>query len=624
MFCFFFCVRALEGHTGNLFFLNDLKDADFEADHIVIDKAKQEFSFWNFVLRLPNSDLFFIRGYNLHCLNNLCLMNNVIVRICPHFCSNVVVKADQLVLYPSGSYDIKSLSFWFGQKRFFKLPWVHIRPHTQPGFAMPKLAYEADAGLIAGPGGYIPLRHGGSLTGLIAVRSRQGFESYNYLQTDDLNLRIDHLFINFKHLFRLRFLTVQKSKYGYLGADFDWLSQDRRIVDYPAADYLERVTTGTVSRFLATSASDLLIAEASLKLFQEIKDTYLYTQIPRHIFNPAFHYEKISISLPSISIGNKMNISANTEFVHWGDFMNNETISNDSLPPHSRLITTFEISKIFKTGFMLWQIDTALRRQMWFLDNSSTSKHLTLGGASIEVFIPLFREYRKNFHTVTPFIRYRITPLVQGDFPSFATDYNDLIRQGHGYEAGFTTSIYKKNIQIFQAEFFERMAFRGYGNTGGISYFTGRTNWGPPNSRISLDSTWDQQNKTLSAVGGHFHRTEKYSNIDIAIRMISSGNGPDRDRPFSTSFLPWFTDSLPVADTKIVEIFQQGVIPLNTYINIFGGIRANLYPSLTFHTAWYGIKLSTKCKCFSINVTASHKMLQFIPDIYSNISIYGL
>jgi hypothetical protein len=602
--------------------MQGLSEETIEASRIFLNAAKGTMRLTDFHLRSPAIPALDIHGKRALCYMGECVLWETDSALCPHEIPNsgFRLKAEKLVIYPSGTMDMEGIVFLINDMPLTRLPWIRLRPQGKPGFLMPRIGYNGDAGLILGQGGLIPITVDSFLEGSVAVRSRQGFETESFLYTEAFDLKINQLFITPKNLMRYRMNSSISRANLSMASRIDWLQSDRRIVDESTVKSLERAFTHTSSNVVLSRRTTLTIQEAAIHVIQSVSDENQWARP-----SPLSPTISLTFTLPTIPFGGHFFIAADAGFIHRGAGVDEEPIAQGRAPSHSRLQFEGALSHIRKVGPFSLSLDLKMRDQQWVADdNRYDSPNQLLVGGALSVSMPLFRDYQTLRHILSPLIRYRITPLIWGRSPNYVADSYDLLRTGHGVEIGVTTSIARLGFELFRLDIFERIALNGFQMNNGPSYLALRGALGPSTFQATLDGAWDQRMNRLSVIGLSVHRTSPRASVDVGFRRLAPGQGPHLDQPFSLAFLPWTASSLFDDSDETLEVFQFGEVPINDYVSLTAGARGEVYPNLQLHALWYGLKLHTRCKCLSASIMGSHRVSNPVPDIFMTFEFNGM
>jgi hypothetical protein len=595
-----------------------------EANRMFFDAEHKKMHFTNFHLRAPSIPTLDITGKSAACSMGTCILRQTESSFCPHADLGFHLNAKKLVIYPSGAADIEDIVVSVNDKPVTGLPWIHLRPRGRPGFLAPQIGYTDNAGLILGPRGLIPLDNDSFLEGGASVRSKQGFETESLLRAEDFDLKINQLFILPKNLMRIRMNSKTSYNDFSIISRIDWLKSDRRMIDESAVNYLDRAITHTSSRIVLSRRTNLTIQEAAIDMIQSFGDEDECVKA-----SPLSPTVSLVLSLPTTPIGGHFFISADAAFVHRGGLgVDEESAVYNETPSHSRLHMETGLSHLRKAGPFSISLDLKMRGQQWVADDRKMeSPNLLVFGGALSVSMPMFRDYKRIRHILSPMIRYRITPARWGRTPNYVADNYDLLRTGHGVEVGFATSIGSRERQVLRLELFERIALSGFQSfqiNGGPSYLAVRGAFGPSDFQASLDGAWDQQNHQISVIGFSLHRASSRSTIDVGFRRLAPGQGPHLDQPFSTNFLPWTASSLFDNAEELLEVFQFGETPLSETLSLIAGARGEVHPNLALHALWYGLRLHSRCECISASIIGSHRVSNPVPDVFMTFELNGM
>lgn len=592
------------------------------AGELFINARHGQLRLHRFQLELPGLGRAKINGRAALCRNGTCFATQVEASLCAHENPGYRLAAERAVLYPSGAADIEKAVLFIHEKRVLALPKIHLRPPGKPGFTMPKLGFDTKDGLVLGAGGLVPLSADTYLEGAFAVRPLRGFETRTVLKTPGVELKIDQLFIHPDNLLRLRLKTAESLGDLFFASDIDWLEADRRIIDNLTENYLDRALTRASSRLFFSLRKDFAVLEAAVQALQVIDADESFARS-----DPSSPTVRVTLGVPPIPLGAYFFAAANAQLIRRGPWERSaaEASASDEIPPHIRAAFEVTLAYIRKVGPLSITMDLATRHQWWTVDaEPSADSALHLAGGALNLAFPLFRDFKKSRHILSPYVAYRIVPGAWGHTPDFSADRFDLLRKGHGIEAGLSTSVLHRGTEIFRLDLFEKIAMNGFDASGGASYLAVRGRFGRPFFYAAFDAAWDQKEQSVSVLGLSVHRSIDRIQTDTGIRRLAPGNGPHRDRLTDTAFVPWLANTLFSDAAHAVEVFQTGELPLSSRIGLFAGIRGEIYPSQTLHALWYGLKLQSDCGCISLSLTASHRVSTGMPDIFTALRIRGL
>ncbi|MCP4604291.1 MAG: LPS-assembly protein LptD [Proteobacteria bacterium] len=551
------------------------------------------------------------------CEGGSCRLLDAAATACPHKPHGYRIRAEEVFIHNSGDVDLRRPVLEIGETPVAALPWIRLRPAGSAGFLPPRLGWDAKGGLIIGPAGYVPLGKNVSLEGYSAVRTAEGFESSTRLRAPHLDLTLDHLFDRPDNSIRIRGRTANILTRASWAADID-ITTDRRIIDGLATSPLERSVTHTVSRSLLSTKMNGVIIETYAELLQSFD---------RHgwIVDDALTPKaSIELALPSTPIAGFFWPSLDLKFTRLGAVTTDLSpdASSSLAPGHSRLELSYGLELPRRLGPLGAEIRAAGRHQAWLPDEAGEPGS-TIHLASMDMYlsVPLARNFNTFKHRVEPFVRYLITPWLEGSTPTWVVDGFDQLRRGQGLEVGLTTSLGLGSLSpAGLLEIKERFDMPGFGAEPGAAYTAASGSVGPSWFTMRVDVSWDHTQKEPSTAGLSIMSRHGHTNsVEIGARWIGPGRGPHMDQPFSSVSGPWLTTLWPTWVNTRMEIFEELKMALSQRMSAFAGARLGVWPNEALHALWYGLELHSSCGCLSAGISASHRLNTLVPDVMATL-----
>jgi hypothetical protein len=579
-------------------------------------------------LRLQNPTLLpdtaqdtLITGAEGRCSVESCILHSAEGTACPHVPPGYSVHSDKATLHRGGDIDLERPVLYLDGTPVFGLPWVRVRPDNKPGFTFPRLGFDADAGLIIGPGGIIPLKAGTSLEGHAAIRARQGFETRSALKSTNLSFTVDQLYDHPENSARFRLDTTPPISNAELALDVDLVTDNRTIIDDLARMPLERATTHTTSRGLLSRDFLGSVFETSLHFVQPFN---VAGGIETSVVSPSYG---VGVHLPGTPLARFFWPSFDLTLSRHGTGQRGytEDAASGFASGHSRVALSPGIEGVFRLGPIHTALQAVTRHQVWMIDNAAS--HLALHAASwkTDLSLPLCRDYSRFRHVVTPYVRYRLVPWLRGDSPPFVMDDFDSLRQGQDIEAGVSTGASRVTSRFGRFDIFERIALPGFQRSAGPKYLALRGYFGPDVLQAVFDSAVDHQRPSLTLLGFSItsaHRDGSFA--EIGGRYMGPGDGPHRNPSFHGGTASWLISPWADEASRQVELFGHTRTPITRMIAFVAGARLGVWPRRVLHAAWYGFELQAPCGCLAGAITASHRLETPVPDIMTSLTILEL
>jgi hypothetical protein len=453
----------------------------------------------------------------------------------------------------------------------------------------------------------------------MAARTAQGLDALMHLTTSHLDVKIDHLLDNRQNYARLRARVMLPLEGASLVIESD-IANSRLIIDDLARDPLERALTHTTSRTLWSADLYGMVLETSFELIHAFDST---DKLSARFLSPA---AAITLTYPSTPLADLL----------WPNMIVNITrfdaldagLAQDALslltPPHTRAQGSFGLDLPAHLGPFDVEARVVSHHQIWLPDGVGTqseSTHLVASEALLA--LPLARKFDSVAHTISPTVRYRITPWLKGNSPGWVIDDFDRLARGHGFELGLVSKLrhLPKGILV-SFEIFERIYLHGFDQKTGPAYLWGSIGLGPSRFRLYLDSAVDHE-QALPSTAGLLMATsaEQGSTVEIGARWIGPGRGPHRDPTWHSANGPFLMNPWPTEPGEAVEIVEKTSLRLTQKITILAGARVGAWPRISLHALWYGLEMGSACGCVAAGLLASHRPQSPVPDVMATFAI---
>ena len=568
--------------------------------------------------RTYGSSRVFVKGSKASCSEGRCVLLNAEGTACPHQPAGYHISAKQITVHPSGDIDLDRPVIYLGESPILAAPWLRIRPADKPGFLPPRVGWDRHGGLILGPGGYVPIGSNASAQGHFALRTSQGLETFSMLKTSDLELSIEHLFDAPENEARVRSHADPPLKGSNFVLDID-ITTDRNVVDDLAKDPLERAVTHLSSRAMWSTIASGAVLESYVGLIQPLNDNEPFNRFltPR---------TSIALALPSVPLAYFFWPSIDLRLTRIEAFETDlaRDASTSVAPSHIRLECSPKIDIPLTLGPFVVDSRIASRHQEWIPDGAGQRTRVVhLLAAEADLSLPLARDLLSLWHTVTPYVRYRAVPWFHGSSPQWIVDDFDRLEKGHGIESGFFTEIHGRgDMRVVHLAVAERVELAGLGQETGPTYLAGSVGLGPPLARVVADGAWDHELRRPSTAGVTVSsHIEGHGSLEIEGRWIGPGRGPHLDYVWNTSSGPWIAEPWPIQPKEALELTERFTARIAPRVEGRIGARIGVWPVQSLNALWYGVELSSKCRCFAAGIAASHRPSTSIPDVIATLRL---
>ncbi len=616
----------------------NLSNGDLELSHarilmldssFIIESSRMTLSTRSHRMRLEDplitpstASSFQIRGHNATCTDNVCTLHEAAGSGCPHEPAGYSILSRKVVVHKSGDVDLSKPILELHHQPILALPWIRLRPEGKPGFSFPRLGYDPEGGLIAGPAGTLPVHRNLVLSGHAAIRSNQGFETRSKLQSPHLDFQVDQLYAHPDNHARLFAIAHPPLNKGNLALEVDLVTRDRTILDGMVETPTDRVTTHTSSRMLLSNQNRFLLFETGATMFQPF-DAYGY--LTQSVLTPT---ALITVDMPSAPVARFFWPSLSLQLKRQGLATKGIPLDAAYGPAHghTRVMASPGVDTVFHAGPLQTSLRVATRHQVWLMDNQPGSQPATHSAAfHATLTLPLFRDFTTVRHIVNPYITYGLVPWLNGRSPNFVVDLYDSLRKGHGIEPGISTSLLgNKTSASLRIDIYERIELPGFSHPDGPQYLAVRGHVGSSFLQLSMDGAWDHRHTLPSFLGGTLaHYLGQTRILEFGARWLGPGNGPHREPSLNGGSSIWLQTPFATETSQQVEAFGETRIPVSRRSTLIMGARAALWPELVLHMAWYGFELQSACGCLSLGIMGSHRPSTPIPDIITSFTIRG-
>ncbi|MDJ0763478.1 MAG: hypothetical protein QNJ97_10860 [Myxococcota bacterium] len=552
-----------------------------------------------------------------------CILFSTQGTLCAHRPSGYELQADRVVIHPSGDLDLYRPTLMMDNLAIARLPWIRLRPTGAAGFLAPRLAWGPTSGLILGPAGYIPMGQSSHLEGYFAGRIPHGYESESRLVTPHLDIALNHLYEEGAHDWRLCATAGVGGAHASLVADVDAVTQ-KRIIDALTFHPLDRILTHTSSRVRASAQHSAFLLE-STAVFHRV---FLPTAGP--VGNAAWvPTAAVGITLPSSPLLPRIWPNVSLWFDRLGPSVSSAVrdAQGNRLRGQNRLSLAYGMDIPGRIGPVAATVQMAGRHQIWLPEQapvSSSVQHIASGAAYLS--LPLSRRYTALLHRISPYVRYRLTPVCRGSPVITVVDDADVLRCGHGIEVGGATLLARlSGTASLRVDVRDRIDLPGIRGKGGPAYLaaSATVNWG--NATLSGDGAVDHRTGALSE-GGVLVRLHPEAGNALALgaRWLGAGRGPHRDHPFAATTGPWIVGRWTPYLGEYLAGFADLTLSPTRRIKAVAGLRTGLWPTPALHALWYGFEISSACGCARIGIRAAHRFSQAIPDVMATLRLFGL
>jgi hypothetical protein len=522
-----------------------------------------------------------------------------------------------------GDVDLTRPELYVGDTRVAALPWLRVRPPDAAGFLPPRLAWDARGGLILGPAGQLPISDDLVLSGHAAVRTSQGFETRSEARTRDGELTVDQLFDAPQNHLRARFHLAPPLGGATLTMDGD-LVDGRQIIDDLTFDPLERARTHTASRALLSShLGDAIVTESRLEILQAFD--------PRGALERSLHTPAVGVSaqlLPETRIG-----------PIWPG-LTAELTRRDALtsapapdaagglaPPHTALTASPSLTHDRRLGPLAAELTAATLHRIWLPDRSavtSYSRHLAAFSAQLE--LPLVGRPGGARHVINPLVRYRATPWIDGQSPTWVLTDLDRLRRAHGLEAGLDNLLGSTGAHdLLRLRLLERFDLPGLDGEPGAAYLFLAAGVGPRWLRLTAEGSWDHREHLPSGARVALATADGRGNaLTTGASWYGPGRGAHLDRVWSSGQEPWTVGPWAGALARSLELEEQATVAFTRRFRASAGARVGIVPDPRLHALWYGLEFGSACGCLVAGILASHRLDSWVPDMMATIGLRDL
>ncbi|MBW2277292.1 MAG: hypothetical protein JRF63_07360 [Deltaproteobacteria bacterium] len=529
------------------------------------------------------------------------------------------VRAQHVTIHPSGDIDLSGASLFVDDLEVMALPWLRVRPPSAAGFLPPRVAWDANGGLILGPAGQIPLADDLVLSGHAAVRTSQGFETSSTAWTPAGDATIDQLFDAPDNHVRARFHLTPTLVGATLTIDGD-IVDGRQIIDNLTFDPIERARTHTESAALfSASGADWFLTETRIELVQAFAPD---GQLTRRLQTPAIGVA--AELLPVVQSGPIWPaLAVELERRETGLDVIAPDAAGGIAPAHTRVTATPSLAQVSRLGPIAGELTVASLHQLWLPDlegGDKSSRHLV--AASTELELPLIGHPGGLRHVITPLARYRIVPWINGRGPDWIMDDLDRLRRGHGVEAGIRTSLgTARSTNTIELTAFERVDLPGFQAESGPAYLQLSAAVGPRWLRLSSEGSWDHRQPLPSHALVVLSTTDDRGNrLETGGGWYGPGRGEHLDRGWDATN-PWITGSWVRETDKALELVEGATLALTRRLRASAGALVGIIPDAGLHALWYGLELGAPCGCLTAGIVASHRLGSWTPDVMATISL---
>lgn len=541
---------------------------------------------------------------------------------CPHEPPAYRIRAEQVKLHPSGDIDLSRASLLIDDLEVLAFPWLRVRPPTSAGFLPPRIAWDARGGLILGPAGQIPLSDELVLSGHAAARTAQGFETSSSVWTPAGRATVDQLFDAPENHLRARFHLAPPLTGAALTIDGD-VVDGRQIIDDLTFDPIERARTHTSSSaLLSTRLTDRILTESRIELVQAFDPAGRLTR--------QLHTPTIGVSaqlLPVVELG-PVWPAISLELVRRETGV--DSIAPDAAggiaPEHTKVSASPSLTHAGRIGPLAAALEVASLHQFWLPDRAGgprEARHLV--AASAELDLPLIGYPGGLRHVISPLVRYRITPWIDGEGPRWVMDDLDRLERGHGIEAGVVTSLGTPGRRdTVEVTAFERVDLGGFQSESGLAYLHVSTAVGPPWLRLRADGSWDHGEHLPSNARLTLSTADERGNrLESGGGWYGPGRGAHLDRGLSGTE-PWLFGPWIVETDQALALIERATIALTRRLRASAGALVGVIPDARLHALWYGLELGSSCGCLAAGIVASHRLGNWVPDVMATISLGAL
>jgi hypothetical protein len=567
-------------------------------------------------IRLPRRTLV-VDGRSATCYRNFCRVQDATFHLCPH--SNLFkIASRETVISDSGNIDLIDTHLILGDTALPALHFIRVRPENRSGLTLPRVGFSDEAGLILGPGGVVPINRDLKIGGHLALRSRQGFETASELETQEIHLRVDHLFVSPRNHIRVRGRTSRTVDHLTLRSDIDWVSRDRFIVEQLSTFSHERAATHTRTLARGGIAFGFAALESSLSYLQP------FTR-DGHLLKMSMPDFGLNFVMPSFPLNGVVYPDLFVALSRHGLSDNGGPFTTAPAPTSYTLLS---LSPSLYVGDRAGPISVlaslSTRHRLWHFDTASpqTVVHHAVE-AHAELSLPLFRDFAAFRHVITPGLFYRVSPWQRGALPPLFANQLERRKSDHNLELGVTNtfSSHKNQRRGAYIGIFERIRLTSQNSSATPLYLFFKTIFYSQSFEISVDGALNHKTWIPSFFGGALSHTSMRNYINLGGRWLGEGSGPHLGDPFQSNSSPWISLSSDVVAAPTAEIFFDHRLSLSSTLFLTYGSRFSIYPTVSLHGVWYGLTFQTTCDCISASLTASHFPGTIVPSLMGNVSL---
>lgn len=542
---------------------------------------------------------------------------------CPHTPWGYQLRAERVLIHPSGDLDLRKPVLIIGKTPIAALPWIRLRPPNTAGFLVPHVGWDATGGLVVGPAGQLPLGSNTFAQGHIAARTAQGFETRSRLLSPWGTVTIDHLTDMPDHHIRFRGTTFTNLNRASVSSQVD-LASHRQMIDDMATEPLDRTTTHLMSAALVSSAHKGVLLETHGALIQN------YDGIDTDAQGSVVPTVSIGFHIPSVPVGQYLWPGLDMELRRHGipgQRPLTDGFSSSPIPGHSRFKASPTVLIPGSIGPIRASARIGSNHSLWLMDSSSDAPFKSHSMFATTGFsLPLVRSFDRYSHSVKPFVRYQVTPWISGTSPAWVLDDFDFQTRGHGLDLGVETTI-QRFVSAGKAKLAlsQRLNLPGFGSGFAPAFLAGRLSAGSHLCEVVFDGSWDYAKGRPSALSALLSSAPGDGNrFSLGARWLGPGQGPHRDPLFrDTTHVPMM-GPWPEDQEGRVEVTAQLDVALTRQLAANGGTRVGAWPAGILHLVWYGLSFRSRCGCLTVGIAASHRLSSPIPDVMTTFALSGL
>ncbi len=560
-----------------------------------------------------------VTGDQLQCTRKNCTISMASGTGCPHDPPGYFLRSRQVLVHPSGDVDLSRPVLELNGTPVAALPWIRIRPEGSAGFLAPRLGWDADAGLIAGPAGHIPLGPHSFAQGHVAVRTSQGLETSTRLHAPGARVNVQYLLEAPNSHGRVRVHLAPPFEGASMVVDLD-VADGRRIVDSLAITSTDRAISHTSSRTRFSAGNSTLQLETHATLLSG--------------FGPG---GAVSGNLSTSSVGVGAHLAPTPTVGPLWPRLDLKVSRFDSLDtgptpgatgtmalPHLRIDGSPAIQFPARLGPLSVLVDLSSHHRGWLPDAGAqmrSHRHVAMAGANVE--FPLIGNPFGFRHLIVPFAAYRILPWMKGSHPQWVVDPMDMIRTGHGIELGVTSELASQEGDTrLELAIFERFDLPGFGNRSAPAYLFASIKVGPRWLRLATTGSLDHQRNLLSFADASISTEDaRGSQLKLGTTYYAPGRGAHTDGGWILTAPPVFALNWAQDPARSLELNQRARAAFTQTIAGVAGARVGIAPTTALHALWYGVELSSSCQCIKLALMASHRLNSPVPDIIASLTL---